>query len=121
MDLSALLIAVLAALLAAHFVTRPLRGRAADGGLPSGEESARLRADLEETLARLEEIESDREAAVLSEEEYAAERPRLLRQAAELMRQLEAVDVEAGSRPTAGSGSAGGSAEVDREDEDGVP
>ncbi len=110
MDLSSLLIVLLAAVMAALFIARPVlesrRGRA----VPEGGEAARLRSDLEEVLARLQEMERDRASGELNEEDYEAERPRLLRQAAGLMRRLEVAEAGVADRPLDGGANADGQA-----------
>lgn len=114
MDLSSLLIVLLAAVMAALFIARPLLGSRPGGAVREGGEAARLRIDLEEVLARLQEMERDRASGELGEEDYAAERPRLLRQAAGLMRRLEVAETGVAYRPLEGAADAEGTPGADR-------
>jgi tetratricopeptide (TPR) repeat protein len=87
--LAALLLAVPAAL----FVAWPLRHRRADSLPATGDEDARGVLESEKVLAlrALRELDSEREAGLLADDDYAALRTRYEARAATVLRQLDAL------------------------------
>lgn len=97
MDGASVLIVLSLAVLSGLFLARPLIGPRRTDARIGADRLAHLRADLDQQLRLLEELELDREMGKTSPEAFAAERPVLVARAAALMRQID--EAQASSAP----------------------
>ncbi len=89
MDGASILIVLSLAVLTVIFIAQPLVVPRRNAASCREDWLADVRAQLEQQLRLLEEIELDREMGKISPEEFAAERPAMVARAAALMRQAD--------------------------------
>ncbi len=96
MDLGSLLLALALILLVVAFVARPLLERAArrESAMPGAEQAADdLAAQRETTLIELRDLDFDHTTGKVSDDDYAAQRARLVAKGAQILRALDQLPV----------------------------
>lgn len=89
MDVASILIVLALSILTAMFIVRPLVEPGRGDGRDGGRRLSVLKAELEQALALLQELDLDRAMEKIAPEDYAANRSPLVARAAELMREID--------------------------------